>query len=193
MMADFVDQYVADEMLERLALLGPFGEDRLAEQADPVGQRARRFDAALADRDAFIDAGQVERMLDAQLGEQRVVGIFVDLQHDIGEMAGERLGQPLPSHRARSPRSPRPKGGGRSAAPWLPAIEAGRPDAASLPLGEAPLMGAPSRACGAVAEWSKALAWKVSIRQNRIEGSNPSRSAICWIASAATALSCFRA
>ena len=30
---------------------------------------------------------------------------------------------------------------------------------------------------GAVAEWSKALAWKVSIRQNRIEGSNPSRSA----------------
>jgi hypothetical protein len=35
-----------------------------------------------------------------------------------------------------------------------------------------------SSACGAVAEWSKALAWKVSIRQNRIEGSNPSRSAI---------------
>ena len=35
----------------------------------------------------------------------------------------------------------------------------------------------PSRACGAVAEWSKALAWKVSIRQKRIEGSNPSRSA----------------
>ena len=28
-----------------------------------------------------------------------------------------------------------------------------------------------------MAEWSKALAWKVSIRQNRIEGSNPSRSA----------------
>ena len=31
--------------------------------------------------------------------------------------------------------------------------------------------------CGAVAEWSKALAWKVSIRQNRIVGSNPTRSA----------------
>src|SRR3546814_2575575 len=37
--------------------------------------------------------------------------------------------------------------------------------------------GMPSRTCGAVAEWSKALAWKVSIRQKRIEGSNPSRSA----------------
>ncbi|VXC38190.1 hypothetical protein SPHINGO8AM_130024 [Sphingomonas sp. 8AM] len=35
----------------------------------------------------------------------------------------------------------------------------------------------PFQACGAVAEWSKALAWKVSIRQKRIEGSNPSRSA----------------
>ena len=38
-------------------------------------------------------------------------------------------------------------------------------------------MGALPAKCGAVAEWSKALAWKVSIRQNRIEGSNPSRSA----------------
>jgi hypothetical protein len=37
---------------------------------------------------------------------------------------------------------------------------------------------ATSSDCGAVAEWSKALAWKVSIRQKRIEGSNPSRSAI---------------
>lgn len=35
--------------------------------------------------------------------------------------------------------------------------------------------------CGAVAEWSKALAWKVSIRQKRIEGSNPSRSATIFI------------
>ena len=33
------------------------------------------------------------------------------------------------------------------------------------------------RACGAVAEWSKAHAWKVCIRQKRIEGSNPSCSA----------------
>ena len=31
--------------------------------------------------------------------------------------------------------------------------------------------------CGAVAEWSKALAWKVSMGQKPIEGSNPSRSA----------------
>jgi hypothetical protein len=32
--------------------------------------------------------------------------------------------------------------------------------------------------CGAVAEWSKALAWKVSMGQKLIQGSNPCRSAI---------------
>src|SRR5215217_5525662 len=42
--------------------------------------------------------------------------------------------------------------------------------------------------CGAVAEWSKALAWKVSIRQNRIEGSNPSRSANSFTHTAAPSL-----
>ncbi len=36
----------------------------------------------------------------------------------------------------------------------------------------------PSHVCGGVAEWSKALAWKVSIPQKGIEGSNPSSSAI---------------
>ncbi len=35
-----------------------------------------------------------------------------------------------------------------------------------------------SGSCGAVAEWSKALAWKVSMGQKLIEGSNPSRSAM---------------
>ena len=37
-----------------------------------------------------------------------------------------------------------------------------------------------------MAEWSKALAWKVSIRQNRIEGSNPSRSATSVFATVRT-------
>ena len=48
---------------------------------------------------------------------------------------------------------------------------------AACPLGP-PTLGAPLPVqCGAVAEWSKALAWKVSIRQKRIVGSNPTRSA----------------
>ena len=39
----------------------------------------------------------------------------------------------------------------------------------------------PRKGCGDVAEWSKALAWKVSIRQKRIEGSNPSVSATTFL------------
>ena len=37
MMARFMDQDVADEMFELLAILDPFVEDRAAKQADPVG------------------------------------------------------------------------------------------------------------------------------------------------------------
>ena len=37
MMADLMNQYVADQMFEGLALLAPFGKDRLAEQSNSVG------------------------------------------------------------------------------------------------------------------------------------------------------------
>ena len=46
----------------RLALRRPFVEDRAAEQADAVGQRARMLDAFLADRQAFVEAGEIERI-----------------------------------------------------------------------------------------------------------------------------------
>ena len=150
------------------------------------------LDAALADRNAFIDAGQVERMLDPHFGEQRVVGKFVDLQDDIGEMAGERLGQAASASRAMASISSAVGGWSKRRAMAARHRGRARPIAASLPprslpkarfqaFDEHPITpGSLERrdACGAVAEWSKALAWKVSIRQNRIEGSNPSRSAI---------------
>ena len=47
MMTDFVHQDVGDEMLERVVAVRPFVEDRAAEQADAVGQRARMVDASL--------------------------------------------------------------------------------------------------------------------------------------------------
>ena len=93
MVPDLVDQDVADEVLEALALLDPLVEDRAAEEADAVGQGARMRRAALADRDALVDAGQVERMLDPHLGEQRLVGEVLDLEHDPAEVRRERLGQ----------------------------------------------------------------------------------------------------
>jgi hypothetical protein len=93
MMSDLMDQYVTDEMLERLALLAPFGEDCLAEQSNSIGQCAAGFDAALADRNAFIDSGQIERMVDPHLPEQVVIGELVDLQDDVGEVRRKGIGQ----------------------------------------------------------------------------------------------------
>ena len=89
-----------------------------------IGRRNRRIrsgsvpnvDAALADRNAFIDAGQVERMLDPHLGEQSLVGKFVDLQDDIGEVRGEWLGKRAIASRAIASISSA-EGDGRSAAP----------------------------------------------------------------------------
>jgi hypothetical protein len=93
MMARFVDQDVADKMLERLAFFAPFGEDRLPEQPNPVWQRPACVNAPLANWNPLIDSGQLEWMIDAHFGKQGVVGIFVDLQYDMLEMGSERFGQ----------------------------------------------------------------------------------------------------
>ena len=121
-------------------------------------------------------------MLDPHLGEQLLVGQFLDLEHDPAEMRRERLGQ----------------AGQRGARDRLDLVERrGMIEAARhgqrhrgasgargklAPIARACLKPRASRRkniCGAVAEWSKALAWKVSMGQKPIEGSNPSRSATC--------------
>ena len=93
MMADLMHQDMGDEMLERVVAVRPFVEDRAAEQADAVRQRARMVDASLGDRNAFVDAGQVERLLDAHRAERLVVGEILDQQYDVAKMARERLRQ----------------------------------------------------------------------------------------------------
>jgi hypothetical protein len=93
--ADFVHQHMRDEMLERfVAALDPFVEDRLAEQPDAVGQGARVADALLVKRQALVDTGQLERVLDPEPGERLLVGELLDQHHDIAEMRGELRRQP---------------------------------------------------------------------------------------------------
>jgi hypothetical protein len=94
-MTDLVNEDVGNEVLEILALLAPFGEDRLSKQADSVGQSPGCFDAPLTDRYAFVDAREVERMVDAELRQQFRIGDFIDLQDDGRQMRRERLGQGL--------------------------------------------------------------------------------------------------
>ena len=79
----------------RLSLaVGPFVEDRRG------GKRRMRSGSVpdcstllLGHRQAVVEAGQVERILDPHLGERRVVGEILDRQHDLAEVRGERLGQ----------------------------------------------------------------------------------------------------
>ena len=177
MMTDLVDQDVADQMLKLLTLLDPFSKDRLAEKSDPVGERTACLDAALTDRDAFVNAGEVERVVDAQFGEQGIVGKFIDLQDDMVEVGNEWLGQFLERIACNCLDFFSRRWVVETARHGVAGIEASEVARQACPLAFLPLDGRPSSACGAVAEWSKALAWKVSIRQNRIEGSNPSRSA----------------
>ena len=84
-------QDMGDEMLERVVAVRPFVEDRAAEQADSVRQRPRMVDASLGDRNALVDAGEVERLLDAHGAERLVVGEILDQQYDFAQVAGERL------------------------------------------------------------------------------------------------------
>ena len=122
MMADFVHQYVVNEMLERLALGRPFVEDGAAIEENAVGQGARLVDAFLGQRQAVIEAGQVERVVDAHHFEGLVVGKFLDRQDDVAEVRRERLGQPF--ERRAGDRLDVRRAGRRSepSRPWPPGI-----------------------------------------------------------------------
>src|SRR3954469_10392622 len=93
MMADLVDDDVRNQGLEADSRLGPFVEQRAAIEMDHRRQLARRPAVLLVERTAGIKTGELERVLDTELREHLVVGIFLDPKHDIGEMAAERLGQ----------------------------------------------------------------------------------------------------
>ena len=149
-----------------------------ARAACPTGSTLRSVE-----RHAFVEAGQVERMLDAQ----RRAAVSASANSSTCSTTSPRLsangsGSALERARARSPRSRRRTAVDGEALGGVMRRrhrERGRGARQACPLPRAsPPRWAPfQRICGAVAEWSKALAWKVSIRQNRIEGSNPSRSA----------------
>ena len=125
MVADLVDQDVRDEMLEAVA--------RSSAHSSRIGRRNRRIRSGSVpdwstlrsvERHAFVEAGQLERVLDAHRGERLVVGEILDQQHDVAETAGERLGQRVQRTRARSPRSRRPRADGPKRPSWRRGIGA---------------------------------------------------------------------
>ena len=71
-----------------------------AEQADALGQGAGLLDALLGQRNAFVEAAEVERVLDAERAQGRVIGEFLDLQHHRAKAVRKGRGKPATPRRA---------------------------------------------------------------------------------------------
>src|ERR1700754_1631159 len=88
MVADLVDQHVADDVAKRLFVLGPIAQDRTAVQPDHVGQAGDVAVALLRQTDALKQAKQVELALRLQLVEDFVSREIVDADDDpLAELA----------------------------------------------------------------------------------------------------------
>ncbi len=67
MMADFVDQHMAHDMLEALAAFRPIIQERPAVEVDHIDIVAHIMDALVADRHALIEAEEIERRLQSHV------------------------------------------------------------------------------------------------------------------------------
>src|SRR6266404_3733493 len=86
MVADLVDENVAHDMGEILAGLAPIIEDRPAVEEDHVDGGARRRDALMRQRDAAIEAEQVERAVEPHLLLGLLIGEILEADDDRAEM-----------------------------------------------------------------------------------------------------------
>ena len=92
--ADLVDQDVGDDLGQAdIAALAPLVEDGTAieEDARRLGRGTQRVPAAQIN--AVIEAGQFERILHAETGQDLVVGEVVNPDHNLARQRPERLGQ----------------------------------------------------------------------------------------------------
>ena len=78
-----------DQIVEPYPRLHPFFQNSAAIEVDAIGHRHRLAPRLLPDRQAAVETGQVERMLDTERGERFVVGEFLDQQHDRAQMLRE--------------------------------------------------------------------------------------------------------
>src|ERR1700722_14728508 len=82
MMADFVNQHMADDMAQRIVVFGPVIQDRAAIQPDHVGKPGDVVMATEGQADALEQAEQVEFAGRAHLVENFVGGKVVNADDD---------------------------------------------------------------------------------------------------------------
>ncbi len=95
MMADFVNQGVADDGLEILAGFAPVIEQGTAIEEDAVDVLGRVADAFLIEGNPMIEAEQIERALELHFGLGFGVGKFLDQDNHIVQMTAQDRGNPI--------------------------------------------------------------------------------------------------
>src|SRR3954470_6746175 len=89
MVPDLVDQHVRHEVLESLIARGPFVEDRHAEQPHALGHGPGLVHAPLGQWNPLVDAAQLERILDPERAQCRLVRELFNQEHDIVQAVGK--------------------------------------------------------------------------------------------------------
>jgi 4a-hydroxytetrahydrobiopterin dehydratase len=102
MVTDLVHDHMGYKVFEAHSGLRPFVQQRAAIEMDHRRKLARQHRRLLADRAAAVEPAQIERVLDAELLQDVLVGEFLDAEHNAVEMHAEGLGQPR-DRRVRQP------------------------------------------------------------------------------------------
>jgi hypothetical protein len=84
MVADLVHEHMAYELAKRsIAAIDPLCKDWLTVEMYVIGLSVRIVEGPARQVDAFIKAGQFERILNSEIIENLVFGEIGDMQHDI--------------------------------------------------------------------------------------------------------------
>lgn len=90
MMADFMNQHMGHQLLKAtISALAPLIEDRAAVKMDMVRRRVVR----LAQSEAFEQAGKLQRVVYAQIGEDVGLGLLRRMDHNIAAQRAKGFGQ----------------------------------------------------------------------------------------------------
>src|SRR5690606_31090963 len=93
-MADLMDQHMGDDLGQTdIAALAPLIQNGAAIEEDARRLRRRAHAVPLADMNAGIEAGQLERILDLKVAQDFFVGEVVDADDDVPGRLTEQVGQ----------------------------------------------------------------------------------------------------
>lgn len=90
MMSYLMYENMADQIAEGcFAIVDPLSKNRLSVQVDMIGSRWNVIERSACQIDAFIKAGQLERIVDIHVVKNVVVGEVGDVDHQIAALSAD--------------------------------------------------------------------------------------------------------